>query len=69
MWGYPGVWGDYTPNATDGERVPGEDVGNSGGHIDLTRDPGQTKLGFMDGHVAVVKRQELYHRLFDPRFE
>lgn len=37
-------------------------------YLDLTRDPGQTKLGFLDGHVAVVKREALFRRLFDPRF-
>jgi len=37
-------------------------------YLDLTRDPGQIKLGFLDGHVAILKRQQLVRRIFDPRF-
>lgn len=66
IWGYPG-----TANSSDGDRTPPAtfETNQTQGDIDLQRDPGQAKLGFFDGHVAIVKREALYHRLFDPRFE
>ena len=70
VWSWPGVWGGaYTPSESDGKRIPSADFGKTFGEIDLVRDPGQAKLGFLDGHVAIVKREQMFHRLFDPRFE
>ncbi len=70
IWGWPGVWaGNYYPNFNDGRKIPGPGYGNAKGEIDLARDPGAAKLGFFDGHVARLKREEMAHRIFDPRFQ
>lgn len=70
IWSWPGYWGGaYTPNTTDGRKVPGPGYGTSKGQIDLERDPGQAKLGFFDGHVAIVKRVDMKHSIFDPRYQ
>jgi prepilin-type N-terminal cleavage/methylation domain-containing protein len=55
-------------NESTGSSVPPVDYRQQNQHLDLTRDRGQTKLAFLDGHVAIVKREALYRRLFDPRF-
>jgi prepilin-type N-terminal cleavage/methylation domain-containing protein len=58
-----------SPSTSNGNLVPTDsNYGSAGGQIDLQRDPGQAKLGFIDGHVAIVKRKELKHSLFDPRY-
>jgi type II secretory pathway pseudopilin PulG len=60
---------DAFPSTTKGKQTPTDtNYGSTGGQIDLQRDPGQAKLGFIDGHVAIVKRQDLKHSLFDPRY-
>ncbi len=57
-------------STSDGRRVPPPSgYGNARGHIDLQRDPGQAKLGFFDGHVAILKREAMQFRLFDPRYQ
>ncbi len=64
IWGYPpGV------SSVDGNKTPPVGYGTTQGHIDLERDPGQAKLGFFDGHVAILKRQEMKFSLFDPRYQ
>lgn len=64
IWGYPG----FVSN-TDGNKIPPAGYGTTQGHIDLQRDPGQAKLGFFDGHVAILKREEMKFKLFDPRYQ
>ena len=60
---------DAFPSTTKGKQIPTDsNYGSTGGQIDLQRDPGQAKLGFIDGHVAIVKRQDMKHSLFDPRY-
>jgi prepilin-type N-terminal cleavage/methylation domain-containing protein len=69
MWGWPGQWGGFTPNETDGNYTPPATYGASGGEIDFMRDNGRAKVGFMDGHVAAVSREQLKHRNLDPRYD
>jgi len=60
---------DSGPSTSNGRLTPTDsNYGSTGGQIDLQRDPEQAKLGFIDGHVAIVKRQDLKHSLFDPRY-
>lgn len=60
---------DSGPSTSNGRLVPTDsNYSSKGGQIDLQRDPGQAKLGFIDGHVAIVKRKDLTHSLFDPRY-
>jgi prepilin-type N-terminal cleavage/methylation domain-containing protein/prepilin-type processing-associated H-X9-DG protein len=63
LWGLPG-----TASASDGDKIPPATYGVTQGQVDLQRDPGQAKLAFFDGHVAIVKREQMFHRLFDPRY-
>ncbi len=64
IWGYPsGI------STVDGNRIPPATYGTGGAQIDLQRDPGQAKLGFFDGHVAIVKRENMKFSLFDPRYQ
>lgn len=63
VWGFPG-----TASAGDGNKLPSASYGVTQGDIDLQRDPGQAKLAFFDGHVAIVKREQMFHRIFDPRY-
>lgn len=64
-----GTTWDAFPSTAKGKQTPTDtNYGSGGGQIDLQRDPGQAKLGFIDGHVAIVKRQDLRHSLFDPRY-
>ena len=62
VWSYSGV------TAADGDKLPPATFGTTQGDIDLQRDPGQAKLGFFDGHVAIVKREQMFQRIFDPRY-
>ena len=64
IWGYPGF-----TSTTDGNKIPAPAYGKAGAQIDLQRDPGQAKLGFLDGHVAIVKRENMKFSLFDPRYQ
>jgi prepilin-type N-terminal cleavage/methylation domain-containing protein len=68
--GYYSIW-SYPPgvSTTDGNRIPPANFGLATGEIDLQRDLGQAKLGFFDGHVALVKRQDMKFSLFDPRYQ
>ena len=70
VWSWPGAWSSsYSPSQLAGEQTPPAGYGAAGGEVDLQRDPDKAKLGFLDGHVALVKRQDLQHRLFDPRYQ
>jgi prepilin-type N-terminal cleavage/methylation domain-containing protein len=56
-------------SAAEGNKVPQPGYGTTQGEIDMQRDPGQAKLGFFDGHVAIFKRQQMKFSLFDPRYQ
>ncbi|TVR48505.1 MAG: prepilin-type N-terminal cleavage/methylation domain-containing protein [Puniceicoccaceae bacterium] len=62
------IWGLPNPTEANTTRILGPNYGTSHGQIDFERDSGRAKLGFFDGHVAILTRDEMVYRLVDPRY-
>ena len=63
------AWAWSTPSPSDGNLTPAADYGSSWGQVDFgIRDPGRAKVSFVDGHVAVITRDQLKQSNVDPRY-
>lgn len=63
------VWGWGSASPADADLTPAADYGSGWAEIDFgIRDPGRAKVAFLDGHVAVITRDQLKQSNVDPRY-
>lgn len=65
-WDLSGNWGPVSDSVAQ-QTIP-DSYGSSGGQIDFSRDNGRAKIAFMDGHVAVLQRSQVYGFNLSPHF-
>ena len=68
-WGWQGCWNGGTVQEDQADWVHADTYGNSGGQIHFARHGDAAKIGFLDGHVALMKKSEFTQYMLNPNYK